>query len=100
MKEIEPYLLDARENYPEPYYLLEYNGVPFSTIGGIQAISGQKKNGKTFLLAQLMAAVLGLDSNRVNTYLPGLKVPERTLDKLGQGAAPCALVVRMADGCA
>lgn len=83
MKEIEPYLLDARENYPEPYYLLEYNGVPFSTIGGIQAISGQKKNGKTFLLAQLMAAVLGLDSNRVNTYLPGLKVPERTLDKLG-----------------
>ena len=45
-KEIEPYLLDATENYPEPYYLLEYNGVPLSPFGGIQAISGQKKNGK------------------------------------------------------
>ena len=55
-QEIEPYLLDATQNYPEPYYLLEYNGVPFSTLGGIQALSGQKKNGKTFLLAQLMAA--------------------------------------------
>lgn len=83
MKEIEPYLLDATENYPEPYYLLEYNGVPFSTLGGIQAISGQKKNGKTFLLAQLMAAVLGVNSTRVNTYLPGLRVPQRTLEYLG-----------------
>ena len=83
MKEIEPYLLDATENYPEPYYLLEYNGVPFSTLGGIQAISGQKKNGKTFLLAQLMAAVLGIESNRVTTYLPGLQVPKRTLEYLG-----------------
>lgn len=83
MMEIEPYLLDATENYPEPYYLLEYNGVPFSTLGGIQAISGQKKNGKTFLLAQLMAAVLGVNSTRVNTYLPGLRVPQRTLERLG-----------------
>ena len=83
MTEIEPFLLDATENYPEPYYLLEYNGVPFSTLGGIQAISGQKKNGKTFLLAQLMAAVLGVNSTRVNTYLPGLRVPQRTLERLG-----------------
>ena len=83
MTELAPYLLDATENYPEPYYLLEYNGVPFSTLGGIQAISGQKKNGKTFLLAQLMAAVLGVNSERVKTYLPGLRVPERTLDRLG-----------------
>lgn len=83
MTELAPYLLDATENYPEPYYLLEYNGVPFSTLGGIQAISGQKKNGKTFLLAQLMAAVLGVNSERVKTYLPGLRVPERTLNRLG-----------------
>ena len=84
MKEIEPYLLDATENYPEPFYLLEYNGVPFSTLGGIQAVSGQKKNGKTFLLAQLMAAVLGTDieKSRTPSYLPGLRVPERTLDHL------------------
>lgn len=84
--EIAPYLLDATENYPEPYYLLEYNGVPFSTLGGIQALSGQKKNGKTFVLAQLMAAILGTDIERSRTqqYLPGLRVPERTLEHLGR----------------
>ena len=82
---IRPYLLDPRENYPEPYYMLEYNGVPFSTLGGIQAISGQKKNGKTFLLAQLMAAVLGTGIERTRTTgcLPGLRVPDRTIDYLG-----------------
>ena len=42
-EELRPYWLDPREDYPEPFYMLEYNGVPFSTIGGIQAISGQKK---------------------------------------------------------
>ena len=83
LREIEPYLLDATENYPEPYFLLEYKGTPFSTIGGIQALSGQKKNGKTFLMAQMMAAILGVDSNRVATMLPGLKVPQRTLEHLG-----------------
>lgn len=84
MEAISAYLLDARENYPEPFYLLEYNGVPFSTLGGIQALSGQKKNGKTFVLAQLMAAVLnGSKQSRAKTYLSGLMVPERTLDHLG-----------------
>lgn len=80
--EVRSYLLDARENYPEPYYLLEYKGVPFSTLGGIQAISGQKKNGKTFVLAQLMAAILGTGTDRVEQYLPNLRVPQRTLDWL------------------
>ena len=85
MNEIAPYLLDATENYPEPFYLLEYNGVPFSTLGGIQAVSGQKKNGKTFLLAQLMSAILGtgIEKSRTSMYLPGLRVPERTLEHLG-----------------
>ena len=81
--EIKPYLLDAREEYPEPYYMLEFNGVPFSTLGGIQAITGQKKNGKTFVLAQLMAAVLAPDCPRVHDNLPGLTVPQRTLEYLG-----------------
>ena len=83
--EIAPYLLDAKEDYPEPYYMLEYNGVPFSTLGGIQALSGQKKNGKTFVLAQLMAAILGTDikTSRTPKFLPGLKVPMRTLEHLG-----------------
>ena len=83
LAEIRPYLLDPREDYPEPYYMLEYNGVPFSTLGGIQAISGQKKNGKSFVLTQLMAAVLGNGCERTNLFLPGLKVPERTLEYLG-----------------
>ena len=81
--EVRAYLLDATQNYPEPYYMLEYNGVPFSTIGGIQALSGQKKNGKTFVLAQLMAAILANNGQRAKAYLSGLKVPERTRQYLG-----------------
>lgn len=83
LETLRPYLLDPREDYPEPYYMLEYNGVPFSTIGGLGAISGQKKNGKSFVLTQLMAAVLGNGCERTNLFLPGLKVPERTLEYLG-----------------
>ena len=63
--------------------MLEYNGVPFSTIGGIQAISGQKKNGKSFVLTQLMAAILGNGTELTEQYLPGLRVPERTIEYLG-----------------
>ena len=81
--QLRPYWLDPREDYPEPYYMLEYNGVPFSTIGGIQAISGQKKNGKSFVLTQLMAAILGNGNERTQQYLPGLTVPQRTIEYLG-----------------
>ncbi len=63
--------------------MLEYNGVPFSKVGGLAAISGQKKNGKSFVLTQLMAAILGNGSDRTQLYLPGLRVPERTIDYLG-----------------
>ena len=81
---LRPYLLDPRQNYPEPYHILEFNGVGFGKIGGFGAISGQRKNGKTFLIAQLMAAILGCDSNeRTKQYLPGLVVPDRTLEFLG-----------------
>ena len=83
LEELRQYWLDPREDYPEPYYMLEYNGVPFSTIGGIQAISGQKKNGKSFVLTQLMAAILGNGAERILRFLPGLKVPERTIEYLG-----------------
>lgn len=86
--EVRKFLLDPREDYPEPYYMLEYNGVPFSTIGGIQAISGQKKNGKTFVLAQLMAAILGDNCERVSHYLPGLRVPDRTVEYLDHVRRP------------
>ena len=81
---LRPYLLDPRENYPEPYHILEFNEVGFGKIGGFGAISGQRKNGKTFLIAQLMAAILGCDGNeRTKNYLPGLVVPDRTLEFLG-----------------
>ena len=83
VQELRPYWLDPREDYPEPYHMLEYKGVPFSTIGGLGAISGQKKNGKTFVLAQLMAAILGNGNERTQHYLPGLQVPERTIEYLG-----------------
>lgn len=83
IEQIIPYLLDATQNYPEPFYMLEYNGIPFSAIGGIQALSGQKKNGKTFVIAQLIAAILGTGQERVRHYLPGLEVPQRTLEYLG-----------------
>ncbi|MBR2017349.1 MAG: AAA family ATPase [Prevotella sp.] len=83
MEAIRPYLLDATQDYPEPYYMLEFNGIPFSTIGGIQALSGQKKNGKTFVIAQLIAAILGTGTEKVRHFLPGLAVPQRTLDYLG-----------------
>lgn len=82
--ELRPYLLDPRQNYPEPYHILEFNEVGFGKIGGFGAISGQRKNGKTFLIAQLMAAILGCDGNeRTKMYLPGLVVPDRTLEFLG-----------------
>lgn len=80
---LRPYLLDPREDYPEPYSILEFNGVPFSKVGGLAAISGQKKNGKSFVLTQLMAAILGNGSERVQMYLPGLTVPERTIEYIG-----------------
>ena len=80
---IRPYLLDPRENYPEPYYMLEYNGVPFSKIGGMGAMSGQKKNGKSFVFTELIAAIVGDECERVQQYLPGLRVPERTIEYLG-----------------
>ena len=80
---LRPYLLDPRENYPEPYTMLEFNGVPFAKVGGLAAISGQKKNGKSFVLTQLMAAILNDGNERTNQYLPGLKVPERTIEYLG-----------------
>ena len=75
-------LLDPTVEYPEPHFLFEFNGVGFSPLGGIQAISGQKKNGKTFVLAQLMAVVLGYGTSRINEYLPGLTLKEDTLEWL------------------
>lgn len=82
-EELRKYWLDPEQEYPEPHFLFEYNGVGFSPLGGIQAISGQKKNGKTFVLAQLMAVALGSGTGRVPDYLPGLTTRQDTIDWLG-----------------
>ena len=63
--------------------MLEYKGVPFSKIGGLGAMSGQKKNGKSFVITQLIAAIVGDGCERVRQFLPGLAVPERTIEYLG-----------------
>lgn len=81
--ELKPYWLDPTIEYPEPHYLFEYNGIGFSPLGGIHAITGQQKNGKTFVLAQLMAAALGSNTDRVDEYLPGLKIRESTIEYMG-----------------
>ena len=74
------YLLNLSEDYPEPLNLLEYCGVPFSAIGGIQAITGHQKNGKTWLLTQFMAALLGSDKENVQMKLPGLRLREGVVE--------------------
>lgn len=84
--DLTPYLLSASEHYDEPHWLLEYNGVPFSPLGGIQAITGHKKNGKTFLVVQLIAAILGGDGERMSAKLPGLRCVADTMDYLGKEA--------------
>lgn len=77
------YWLDYSRGYPEPHYMLRYDGVDFSPLGGLQSITGHQKNGKTFLAAMFMAAVLNPMSERVRTRLPGLEAVPETLSHLG-----------------
>lgn len=74
--------LDYTQSFPEPRYLLEYNNVPFAPLGGIQAITGHQKNGKTFLMAQLMSAVLSDGSERMRAHLPTLQMNKDTAESL------------------
>ena len=83
--------LDYTQSYPEPRYLFEYLGVPFAPFGGIQAVTGWQKNGKTWLMCQLMAAALSNDSERMRAMLPGLKIHEETRKSLPND--PVALYV-------
>lgn len=75
--------LDLSVNYPAPRFLLEYGGVGFSPLGGLQAITGHQKNGKTFVMAQLMAAILQPDSEKMRAMLPTLKANDDTVEALG-----------------
>ena len=51
--------LDFDKPYHPPRYTMERNGVPFADVGEIHIISGKPGNGKTGLMAQLVAATLG-----------------------------------------
>ena len=57
--DVEPYRLDFTKEYSAPRFVLSFNGVGFAPLGGIHAVTGQAGNGKTMLLAQFIAAILG-----------------------------------------
>ena len=68
--------LSLADDYPETKMILTYKGIGFGAIGGIQFITGHQKNGKTFLMAQLMAAILSKGGERTKEYIPGLEFNE------------------------
>lgn len=68
--------LSLADDYPETKMILTYKGIGFGAIGGIQFITGHQKNGKTFLMAQLMAAILSKGGERTKEYIPGLEYNE------------------------
>lgn len=76
--------IDLSKDYPETRYLLRYRGVEFCAIGGIQAITGHQKNGKTFLMCQFMAALLNSNSARVKSMLPGLELNPDVAEEIGE----------------
>ena len=51
--------LDFDKPYRPPRYTMERDGVPFADVGEIHIISGKPGNGKTGLMAQLVAVTLG-----------------------------------------
>ncbi len=80
----EDYVLDVRKQIPETLCMFEFNGVPFSTLGGIQALTGPKKNGKTWVGVFLSAAALSGNSEHTQNYLGGLlQTPDRTRKFIG-----------------
>ena len=52
-------LLDFDKPYRPPRYTMERNGVPFADVGELHIISGKPGNGKTGLMSQLEATLLG-----------------------------------------
>ena len=69
-------ILSLAEYYPETKMILTFKGVGFGAIGGIQFITGHQKNGKTFLMAQLMAAILNGSCERAKQFIAGLQFNE------------------------
>ena len=57
--EVDGDFLNFDKPYQPPRYTMERDGVPFADVGEIHIISGKPGNGKTGLMAQLIAATLG-----------------------------------------
>ena len=57
--EVDGDFLDFDKPYRPPRYTMEREGVPFADVGEIHIISGKPGNGKTGLMSQLIAAILG-----------------------------------------
>lgn len=51
-------LIDLTKEYPEPLFLLEFNGVKFFTIGDVIVVKGKPKKGKSHLMIAYMVALL------------------------------------------
>ena len=64
-------IISLRDYYPETKMILTYKGIGFGAIGGLQFITGHQKNGKTFLMAQLMAAILNGSNEKAKKFIPG-----------------------------
>ena len=66
--------LDFDKPYRPPRYTMERDGVPFADVGEIHIISGKPGNGKTGLMAQLIAATLGGRFGKTITRKVGHKI--------------------------
>ena len=66
--------LDFDKPYRPPRYTMERDGVPFADVGEIHIISGKPGNGKTGLMAQLIAATLGGSFGNTITRKVGHKI--------------------------
>ena len=55
------YEIDISEDYPEPSYLMEGDGIGTIPRGDIIAIKAKSKNGKTFLASIFAATILGAE---------------------------------------
>ena len=69
-------IISLKDYYPETKMILTYKGIGFGAIGGLQCITGHQKNGKTFLMAQLMAAILNGSNEKAQKFIPGLQFNE------------------------
>lgn len=63
-------LIDLKKNYPEPAFLLEFNGMKFFTIGDVVVIKGKPKKGKShlmlvFIIALLTGSFIGINTSGV-----------------------------------